>query len=775
MRRSQRSEASANPGLSCSAISRDSCSAMRIMPVRLSSFALGSVLALASATAGLAAACSSSSGGGGGSTFVEPVRDAAPDPGIDAAFTTEDAGSTIRTTRVLDVHIETPNDCTASSSPALGQCTLDPAHAGQTLNFTASEHGSTAPLTGVLWYVDPPAAGTIDTTGQLALSGNVAGQVRVFAEVLNGVGQGALDLRLVARDGENSIDATTKARLDAAVLAASSGSPALPTDAAFTFLYPYDGTVFPRGLQAPTLQFGGATAAGYHVGVIVKNTRTGVSPLVFAGYYPGSTPGRVRLGAARWKTITESAGADDTVSVEVIKVDATRAYAPLRVTWTVAPGSLRGSVFYNSYDSRLAQLQANGTGGAILKVRPNSAQPEVLLGGGTQCTVCHAVSANGAVLALSNGHLDDRAYDLSPTGAPRQRSSVTRYRYGFGALSPDGHWLLSSAGVSDIPAGVEGCGAGNWRGNVASVRERFDSQLLDTSSGQTVASSTFTTNVRQALMPSFSPDGKRIAFNHFDAAQGGSGHSLAVMETDLVVSPPIFRSLRTVVRKDDAFLGWPAFVPSGSALLFQNGTSDDYGTWCDESGFLQIADIATGLDVQLRRLNGWRSTGTGWQTYLPTERETRLNFEPTVLPVPVGGYYWAVFTSRRTFGNTITTADSTDPLRKKLWVAAIDIKNRYDDDASHPAFYLEGQEIESGNLRGFWALDACKALGQTCESGAECCDGGCRPVLRNGQVQNECSKPGDCARTEERCTSAADCCDSTQACINGFCSVAQIR
>ena len=35
-----------------------------------------------------------------------------------------------------------------------------------------------------------------------------------------------------------------------------------PADPTFTFLYPFDGTVFPRGLQAPVLQFGdGKTVA----------------------------------------------------------------------------------------------------------------------------------------------------------------------------------------------------------------------------------------------------------------------------------------------------------------------------------------------------------------------------------------------------------------------------------------------------------------------------------------------------------------------------------
>ena len=36
------------------------------------------------------------------------------------------------------------------------------------------------------------------------------------------------------------------------------------------------------------------------------------------------------------------------------------------------------------------------------------------------------------------------------------------------------------------------------------------------------------------------------------------------------------------------------------------------------------------------------------------ESEAHLNYEPTILPVAVGGYYWVVFTSLREYGNTIT-------------------------------------------------------------------------------------------------------------------------
>ena len=113
-----------------------------------------------------------------------------------------------------------------------------------------------------------------------------------------------------------------------------------------------------------------------------------------------------------------------------------------------------------------------------------------------------------------------------------------------------------------------------------------------------------------------------------------------------------------------------------------------------------------------------------------------LNFEPTILPEAVGGYFWVVFTSRRNFGNLVNGDPYVGPAgvpspRKKLWVAAIDIQNPEHPytaatDITHPAFYLEGQELACGNMRGFWALDPCEQNGQSCQTGDECCSGFCR-------------------------------------------------
>ncbi len=173
--------------------------------------------------------------------------------------------------------------------------------------------------------------------------------------------------------------------------------------------------------------------------------------------------------------------------------------------------------------------------------------------------------------------------------------------------------------------------------------------------------------------------------------------------------------------------------------------------------------------------------------------DAHMNYEPTALPVAVGGYYWVVFTSRRAYGNTIyrganslSSSDvpfdnsldakgGTKGYRKKLWVAAIDINGTAGADISHPAFFLEGQEMEAGNMRGFWALDACKSDGNNCDSGDECCGGFCRQINNaDGGSGKMCvPPPTGCAQDGEKCAIAADCCNAPSGakCINGFCAM----
>jgi hypothetical protein len=122
-------------------------------------------------------------------------------------------------------------------------------------------------------------------------------------------------------------------------------------------------------------------------------------------------------------------------------------------------------------------------------------------------------------------------------------------------------------------------------------------------------------------------------------------------------------------------------------------------------------------------------------------------------------------------GDPYSNGNGSAPITKKLWVAAIDINPTPGKDPSHPAFYLPGQELDAGNLRGFWVVDPCKANGNSCDTGDECCNGFCRQDPDGGALTCTDKPPQGCAQEFEKCTIDGDCCGNpTLKCINGFCS-----
>jgi hypothetical protein len=238
-------------------------------------------------------------------------------------------------------------------------------------------------------------------------------------------------------------------------------------------------------------------------------------------------------------------------------------------------------------------------------------------------------------------------------------------------------------------------------------------------------------------------------------------------------------------------IAWPSFLPDASAILYHEGDSFDSYKFGPSPSLPQFAEIrlVETADKTVKTLDALNGHLPGGALYLPygDAVEGKMNYEPSVVPVAVGGYYWVLFTSRRTYGNTISP-DSTAPpgkdpwgsdadpsARKKLWIAAIDVDHPTRPDPSHPAFYFAGQEVESANMRAFAALAPCKPQGGDCESGADCCQGFCRETGRSadGGATLQCVPPpvNECSNLDEKCGSAADCCNRAYLCINNRCAL----
>ncbi|MEP7050169.1 MAG: hypothetical protein ABJB12_07450 [Pseudomonadota bacterium] len=573
-----------------------------------------------------------------------------------------------------------------------------------------------------------------------------------------------------------------------------------PASAAeFGLLYPYNGTVWPRAMLAPLLQW--QTTHANTSAVFVHLSQANYD---FQGFYAGASVVREHIDQKAWAAATNGNGGDP-LHVEVSLADASTVYGPVAQDWIIAAGQLKGTVYYNSYATTLANTVAGGRSpAAILAIKPGRSDPELALPGAKdQCIVCHTVSDDGSTLfaqvstiPVTDDYKDGASYDLTKGGAVIKKytgassdGSTNNRKFLWSGLSKDGSYALQSNGPTQ-----------EAYGGTASVFRR------DTGNAEPAAG--MDTQITKIATPAFSRDGKRVAFNYWAGTLGdggGEGNTLDVMDfacgdpgTAAAGAPSCstykFSNLMRLFTSTGT-PGWPAWLPDSSGIVFQNNISigsggNAFATWKDAKTQLWFvgapADASTTpMPVAMNALNGDDETG---KSILPVATgvtlhgdDDQMNYEPTVNPIVSGGYAWVVFTSRRMYGN-IAQGDPYDfshgtvAIPKKLWVAAVDLKWTPGKDPSHPAFYLPGQELAAGNMRGYWVVDACQKDGNSCETGDECCSGYCRP---DGGGKLVCGgKPAGCAREFEKCVTATDCCAVPGAqvdCINGFCSASSVK
>ena len=744
---------------------------------------------LAVLTASIATSCSEAAPGRTG-------EDAGRDASAQAGDAAEDASWLVPT---IDASADASEGSDASTStlvvtPGESTITIDPT-ALDPIMFSANLSDGSDSAVDVRWStadrnhgeIDPEtgefkpngSGGTVTVTARAGALSHTATISLVVAGAVegdpdaDGLPEGAGGLGGVGGEGGGSqvTDPALRAALDASAA----------EDNELVWLYPYDGTVWPRGLPAPLLQWRhGAHAAeavkihvavddAYRVDVYLgrPNALAQAKPIV-----------RVPLPQAVWRNALMS-GSEVNVTLTIAAREQSgelKSYVAARnPRWKVAPTTLRGTLYYNSYATNLAQNYdgakgPNGRfGGATLAVRAGVFDPVLIAGKTTSdesgCRVCHVVSSNGATLIAqhSNNKTSSR-YDLTRNNSESVYKGEHNGKFAWAALSPDGSLALGAAGPpGDVPASSLAASA-----------------LYRVEDGSVLTAQGLSEFVGQAATPTFSPDGTKVAFNLWSgngsAAIAADGRSLVVMDIAKVNDTTYsFTNARALYKSDNPAHrpGWPYFLPDSKGLVFEREVKEGTGgrhftSTVTARGELWWTDLE-GHAHPLSRANG--------EGYLPEgpgghEDDATLQYDPTVAPIVAGGYAWVVFTSRRLYGNVATRppfeSDPRDfdltpnnpggPTTKKLWISALEMPPKPGADPSHPAFYLPAQELFAGNTRGFWVLDACKPDLAECTGGDECCNGYCR---REGDAaKGICGDiPKDqCAMEYDRCNVNADCC-----------------
>ena len=600
---------------------------------------------------------------------------------------------------------------------------------------TSSAAAGSAPTAGAF---DQPRAG---------VGGGVAG-----ATVLPQAGdQSAPEPSTIEPIAIDECDASNPAGLgDAERMALRQGG----SGAGPRLLYPYEGTVFPRGMLAPLWMWEGG---GDYVYVHIKSTS-----FEYWGCLRPTAPGQLQLPQHVWDEAgARTHGKNDPYTVELSVMTGGEVAGPSSQQLVIAQATIQGSIFYNSYSSLLG-----GLGGNVLRI-PQGGQAEAFIS--NECNGCHSLSADGSRLLSQTLVTGGRAYPMSPGMPPNPAAMPAPSRVAYGALYPDGtKYVSTSVAVEVARAALTGGGL------------PAEATLYETDTGSVLPSQGIPPG---ALMPMFSPDGSMLVFTDH-AVNNGSALALV----DFATATNQAGNYRVVYEDNEMRPGWPFMLPDNGAIVFARTDGADFSgdgagllglPLLGPYGELHMVDVDTGTATLMARAMGYatEADAAAGNTYLPFgPGEVGKNYFPTVSPVAAGGFFWVFFDAVRNYGNL--------GLQRQLWGTAVDISpsGDYTTDRSRPAFYLPGQEFGTGNHRAFAALDPCKQDGDTCASGIDCCGGFCFiPDDRNTEFGEQplgtCSSDvPTCAKRNERCTSSSDCCppesegEPQNTCIAGFCA-----
>jgi hypothetical protein len=486
-------------------------------------------------------------------------------------------------------------------------------------------------------------------------------------------------------------------------------------DAAPRIDYPLEGAVMPRTVYPPNVMWTPQHAspqAGdlYRVRMVRGASRIDGYFLNAAGFTDSW-----QVPAAAWPVIA-SVDFSDPIQLTVAVLSAGVVHESAPLSFRTVDAYLRGSVYYWSPpEERIKRIDV-GTA-TVVDFLPNP---------GTPCIGCHALSRDGRTLATQRDGAGgksisytsfDLTRDLTGNPAPTLLNTPSAYGDESFSYSADGKYLVAA-------------GTGQ-------NRKFFPLRVLDALTGAVVSTAT----AAMGIDPEWSPDGSAIAYT----AKGTAGDDLmtaAIAGTSFGASALV----HTGASGTDGIIDWhPTWSPDSKWIAFQNGVGSTAGGTggAQQAGAIWLAARAGGGATRLDKLDG----------------VAQDSYRPFFTPFDSGGYFWLLFTSLRTYGNTAAGVSG----QKQVWVAAI-ARSPGGTDPSEVPYYLAGQETTNPIISPQWAPVPCKADGASCVAASDCCSGAC-----NGPSGTMTCRPAaQCASRGGSCDTSSDCC-SPLACGGHVC------